>query len=257
MDAVTWVRRHPVWSALCALAVILIVTVAVLWRAAGRSEPVSEGEALAAFRAAPNDGAFADGPRPGVYVFTASGSETGGAGPLAVTRDVSPEARLVVTRRPDGWESELSYSRQHIEGARYALRDGAVRITWRRTKVTFAGFGRDDRRSVEPPSLFVRSDVKVGDRWKETFRTGDLTVRADTRVVRTEAVDVDGRTVPTYVIASSSITEGPHPGTRRETLWWAPSLRLPVRWDVDMDIGGTFTFRTNTSVVLRSVVPAT
>ena len=176
---------------------------------------------------------------------------------LAVTRDVPPEARLVVTRRPDGWESELSYSRQHIEGARYALRDGAVRVTWRRTKVTFAGFGRDDRRSVEPPSLFVRSDVKVGDRWKETFRTGDLTVRADTRVVRTEAVDVDGRTVPTYVISSSSITQGPHPGTRRETLWWAPSLRLPVRWDVDMDIRGTFTFRTNTSVVLRSVVPAT
>lgn len=254
MDRVSWIRRHPIRSAVWLLALAVAVIVLVLWRVAASSDPVSDNEALAAFRSAPA-GRGGDGPRPGVYSYAAAGSETGGAGPLAVTRDIPSRASLVVTPRPDGWEAEMSYSRQHVEAARYRVSRGEVRITWRRTKVTFAGFGRDDRRTVEPPSVFLPADLRVGATWRQTYRTGDLTVRVDSRVLRAEAVDVAGRDVPTLVISSRSITEGPHPGTRDETLWWAPSLRLPVRWDVNMDIGGTFSFRAETSLRLTDTTP--
>jgi hypothetical protein len=188
-------------------------------------------------------------------VYAATGTETGGAGPLKITRKIPSVARLVVTSRTGGWDGELSYSRQHIEGARYELRDGGWLITWRRTKVTFAGFGQDDRRTVEPPSLFVPARLRVGAEWSETFRTGDLIVRARTTVSRSEMVAVGGRQIPAFVILSRSTTEGPHPGTREETYWWAPALRLPVRWDVDMDIGGTFSFRTTSRLRLSSITP--
>ncbi len=250
------VRRHPVRTALVAIAVAAGATAVVAWRLAGTSDPVSEQDALASFRSAPARPPTAAGPRPGVYSYAAGGTETGGAGPFRVSRELPRDARLVVTSRPDGWEAELAYSRQHVESARYAIRGGQVRIAWRRTKVTFAGFGRDDRRTVDPPSLFLPADLAVGVRWAETYRTGDLRVRSDSRVLRSEVVDVGGTPVDAYVIAIRSLTQGPHPGTRTETLWWAPSLRLPVRWDVDMDIGGTFAFRARSTVRLRRATPA-
>jgi hypothetical protein len=39
-------------------------------------------------------------------------------------------------------------------------------------------------------------------------------------------------------------------------MWWAPALALPVRWDVNMDIGGVFAFRSRISVTLVSAIPA-
>lgn len=240
---------------LAATAVILVIVGLMLWRSAGSSDPVSQDEALAAFRAAPSAGARAGGPTPGVYGYSASGAETGGVGPLAITRALPAEARLVVTPRGEGWDAELDYSRQHIESMRIVRRDGELRVTFRRTKVTFAGFGRDDRRDVQPPSLFLPADPAPGTRWRETYRTGDINVRADNRIVRLERMRVADRQVDVVVMTSSSVTDGPHPGTREETIWWAPALALPVRWDVNMDIGGTFVFKAHSTVRLTSAVP--
>jgi hypothetical protein len=248
--------RRSWWFRVLVVTVLAVAVAGVLlWRSAGSSDPVSQDEALATFRSAQGDVIATAGPAPGVYLYTASGSETGGVGPLAVTRSLPAQARLVVTSRADGWDAELAYSRQHIEAMRVARGGDDLRVTFRRTKVTFAGFGRDDRRTVEPPSLFLPARASPGTRWRETYRTGDLTVRAETRVVRAERMRVGDRHVDVLVVTSHSETDGPHPGTRDETLWWAPSLAVPVQWDVDMDIGGTFAFRARTSVRLVSAVP--
>jgi hypothetical protein len=242
---------------LAAATLALAVAGVVLWRSAGSSDPVSQDEALAAFRAAGGGGGAAGGPAPGVYRYTASGSETGGVGPLAITRRLPSEARLVVTSRPDGWDAEMDYSRQHIESMRVARRGDELRVTFRRTKVTFAGFGRDDRRTVEPPSLFLPANPTPGTRWRESYRTGDINVRADNRILRRERLRVGDREFDVLVMTSSSVTDGPHPGTREETIWWAPALALPVRWDVHMDIGGTFAFKARSTVRLTSAVSDT
>ncbi len=240
---------------LTAAAIVLGVAGVVLWRSAGSSDPVSQDEALATFRAAGGGTGAAGGPAPGVYRYAASGSETGGVGPLAITRGLPAEARLVVTTRPDGWDAEMDYSRQHIESMRVVPHGGELRITFRRTKVTFAGFGRDDRRSVDPPSLFLPANPAPGANWRESYRTGDINVKVENRIVRRERVRVGDREVDALVVTSHSDTDGPHPGTRDETLWWAPALALPVRWDVEMDIGGTFAFRAKMSVKLASTAP--
>lgn len=234
---------------------VLVIGWLVLRQVAGTSDPVSDREALATFTTAARGTVPAGGPVPGVYRYRATGTERGGAGPLVVTRDLPRDARLVVTPRDGGWEAEVAYSRQHIEGARYVVRDGAIRVTWRRTKVTFAGFGRDDRRAVTPPSVFLPAGPDVGADWAEEYRTGDISVRAESRILRRERVAVDGARFETLVIESRSTTSGAHPGTRTETLWWSPLLGLPVRWDVDMDIGGVFAFRARSTLVLATTVP--
>jgi hypothetical protein len=249
-------RTRP--GRLLALAVVVGVAVAaaVAWRGASTSDPVEEAEALQDFRSGPAGAAVAGAPSPGVYAYRASGRERGGVGPLAISRDLPAVARMVVTPAPGGWEAELSYSRQHVEATRYSRSpSGEIRATWRRTEVTFAGFGRDDRRDVEPPSLVLPADPAPGDAWSETYRTGDITVRARTRIERAETVRVGGRPIDTLVLRVESTTDGPHPGTRAETLWWAPAVGLPVRWDVDMDIGGTFAFRATSRIDLVSASP--
>ena len=233
----------------------MVIAGVLLWRSAGSSDPVSEDEALATFRRAQGQAAATGGPAPGVYRYTESGSETGGVGPLAITRNLPAQARLVVTSRADGWDAEMDYSRQHIESMRVARLGGELRVTFRRTKITFAGFGRDDRRAVEPPSLFLPARPSPGARWRESYRTGDINVRVDDRILRRERARVGDRELDVLVVTSHSDTDGPHPGTRDETLWWAPSLAIPVRWDVDMDIGGTFAFRARLSVRLVGAVP--
>ena len=238
-----------------AAGLVLAIAGVFLWRSAGSSDPVSQDEALATFHSAQGEATAAGGPAPGVYRYTASGSEPGGLGPLAITRSLPAQARLVVTSRADGWDAEMDYSRQHIESMRVVRRGGELRVTFRRTKLTFAGFGRDDRRSVEPPSLFLPARPSPGTRWRESYRTGDINVRVDNRVVRSERMRVGDRDIDVLVVSSHSETDGPHPGTRDETLWWAPSLAIPARWDVDMDIGGTFAFRARLSVRLVSAVP--
>ncbi len=257
MKHMQWLRRSMSIRVLVVVVALLTIGWVVVRNVAGSSDPVTDREALATFNAAASGAVPAGGPAPGVYRYRAKGSERGGAGPLAISRAVPAEARLVVTPRGAGWEAELSYSRQHVEGARYEVRDGAIRVTWRRTKVTFAGFGRDDRRTVDPPSLVLPARAAAGTRWNEDYRTGDISVHAQSRVLRMERVRVDAMTVDTLVVESRSTTTGPHPGTRVETLWWAPALGLPVRWDVDMDIGGVFGFQAGISVELVNTVPTT
>jgi hypothetical protein len=249
-----WLPRSLPVRVLIVFVVLLAIGWGVLRQVAGTSDPVTDREALSTFNAAPRGSVPAGGPAPGVYRYRATGSERGGAGPLSISRDTPAEARLVVTSSGSGWEAELSYSRQHIEGARYELRDGAIRVTSRRTKVTFAGFGQDDRRTVDPPSVFLPAGAAPGTQWTEVFHTGDISVSTRNRVLRTEHVTVDGKGLDTLVVESRSTTNGVHPGTRTETLWWAPALGLPVRWDVDMDIGGVFAFRSRISVALLSAI---
>ena len=173
-------------------------------------------------------------------------------------RELPPTARFVVTAVPGGWEGEMLYSQEHIETSRYIRGDdGAMRVTWHRTKLTFAGIGRDDKRDVAPPSLAIPSDLTPGRTWSDRYRTGDINVSSESTIARAERVKVGMSAIDTVVIEIRSTTDGPHPGTRNETMWWAPSLNLPVRWDIEMDIGGTFGFKGRSSVTLTATVPAT
>lgn len=247
---------RPVRAALIVLLLAAIGAGIWLWQRAGESTPVSEQRALAEFRAE-GGGAAAPGiPAAGVYTYAQEGSERGGIGPAHISRGLPGEARYVVTEAAGGYRAQLSMSQEHIEGVTLKVGAGGSREVARRTKVTFLGFGRDDRRALRPPPLWLPARLTTGRTWSGSYTAGDLPVTYRSRVLRRDAVEVDGRRWAVWVVRSESRTGGVHPGDRTDTWWWSPRLALPLRWDLDMRIGGPASLSTRASLTLVRTNPA-
>lgn len=244
------------------IIVVLVVAVGVglwLWTRAGSSTPVSEETALQTLRAAGGDGGAATAPgipRSGVYTYRQSGSERGGAGPLKISRDLPDTARMVITPAAGGYGQELDLSEEHIEGVRLRVGPGGSHEVSRRTKVTFVGIGRDDRRALTPQPLAMPRALAVGRTWSGRYSAGGLPVSYRSTVERAERVSVGGESLPALVITTVADTGGPHPGRRTDTVWWSPALALPLRWSIDMRIRGVFTLTTRARLELGSTTPA-
>lgn len=247
------------WRIAGVLVVIAVIGAGVwLWQRAGSSTPVGEDAALRDFR---QDGgavtrpATPGVPRPGVYTFAQRGSERGGAGPVGITRDLPSEARYLVTLAPGGYRERLAISEEHVEETRLRVGPRATRELARRTHVTFLGVGRDDRRELTPPPLRLARPLTVGRRWRSSYTAGTLPVTTTSVVQRAETLEIAGRRYATRVVRTVGDTGGAHPGRRVDVIWWSPALALPLRWTIDMRIGGPVTLRTQADLTLTSVEP--
>lgn len=245
--------------------ILVVILLALLgagfwfWQSARSSSAVSEEDALSGFRQTPAAGAAKrrGAPRPGVYTYRQSGEERGGLGPVSIPRGLPDEARYVVTGSAGGYQEELSLSEQHVEGIRFRVTPTGTRAVWRRTDITFAGFGRDDRRDLRPPPLHLPRRLPVGRSWSGRYRAGSLPVTYRSEVLRREAVEVGGERLPTIVVRTVGDTGGAHPGTRVDTFWWSPRLALPLRWTIDMEIRGTASLDTQADLRLEALEPLT
>jgi hypothetical protein len=253
---VSRVRRRPVLVAVAAVVAVLAAGLGAWWwlgsRDAGevsRGESLAELEARGGGRGDPEAGV----PVPGVYEYDQSGWERGGVGPISIRRDLPSTARMLVAEAAaDGYLSELSLASEHVEAVRYVVVDGWARGVWRRSDVRIAGIGRDDRRAVRPPARWMPLRPRVGLTWRDEYQVGPLPVEARSEVLRRERVVVGGERVEAFVVHVVSDTGGDYPGTRTETIWWAPALALPVRWRIDSDTGGLGRLHTVTDLRLRT-----
>lgn len=244
-----------------ALLILVLVGLAAAglwaWNRAGSSTPVAEADAVRDFRAA---GGAASArrpgmPPPGVYRMRQSGSERGGVGPLTLSRELPGTALYVVTPTPGGYREELDISEEHVEALELRARPEGLREVSRRTKVTFLGVGRDDRRVMRPPPLRVPRALRVGDTWSDRYVAGTLPIDARATVLRKDAVEIDGERRAVMVIRTVTDTGGTHPGRRTDTMWWSPGLALPLRWRIDMEIRGIARLRTRSELVMESLAP--
>ncbi len=246
---------------LVALVVLLAVAGGAywLWQGANSSTAVSQDGALAEFRAkGVSDAPPAPGvPAAGVYRFRASGTESAGSGVLSASRSLPPEAVYVITPKAGGYHEDLRLSEEHVEEADFAVGERGASATWRRTKITFLGIGEDDRDAVEPPSFDhpAPSRFAVGRSWKGAYRLGDLRVAYTGKVTGRETAELDGRTIPVFVIRTDSTFTGSTPGTRTDVLRWSPELSLPVTWSITQETGGDAEFAMDAELTLVSGVP--
>jgi hypothetical protein len=231
-----------------------------LWTGAHSSTAASEDSAISAFReraGAAGAEARPGVPAPGVYRYAQTGSETAGAGPLSVSRDLPAEALYIVTPIAGGYHEDLRHSEEHVEEVRFKVDGTGSHAVWRRTKVTFVGVGTDEADDVTPPSLEHPAKLKVGTAWDGTYSQGDLDVSFDAKVTGKTSVTLDGRRVKAFVIRTVSDFSGSATGRRTDELWWAPSLALPVRWTIDMTTGGGSDFTIDADLTLTSGTPQT
>lgn len=247
------------WRILAVLAALALVGAGLwAWERAGSSTPVSEDAALREFREGGGPGAAppaAGVPRPGVYTFAQWGSEEGGVGPATISRGLPDRARYVVTPAPGGYRERLDISEEHVEAVRLRVGPSVTRELSRRTEVTFLGFGRDDRRDLVPPPARLVRPLTVGRRWSSRYTAGTLRVVTRSVVARAEVVEVEGRRYATRVVRTVGDTAGTHPGRRVDVIWWSPALALPLRWTIEMEIGGPATLRTRAELRLERVEP--
>ena len=227
----------------------------VSWNRAHDTTEVSRSSAVERFRESGTAPGVAGIPEPGVYTYRQSGSERGSFGPIGIDRTLPNEARLTIRSVEGGYLQQLDLAREHIEARRFKLTPAGSRVTWIRTKITFARFGRDDRRSTRPQPLEVPAKLRLGQAWATTYRTGDLPVAAASRVLRRDDVTVDGDAVDTFVIETRSVTGGSHPGTEIDTTWWSPRYRLPIRLELERRIRGAAGLRVDTVLEITSLRP--
>ena len=245
------------------VSLILFLLVAVgagiwLWNRAGESTAADPDAAVRDFRAAAAGGA---GPRPGVpragvYRLRQSGTERGGVGPIDLARDLPEVALYTVTPAPGGYREELDISEEHVESSLLRVgKAGATRRVSTRTKVTFLGVGRDDRRELRPAPLRFPPRLAVGATWSSRYTAGTLPVSVRSRVLRKDAVEVDGRRLPVVVVRSVTDTGGTHPGRRTDVMWWSVQRALPLRWSIDTEIRGIAKLRTRAELALETLAP--
>lgn len=244
-------------------SVILLLLVAVgagvwFWSKAGESTPADPDAAVRDFRAAAGGGA---GPRPGVpragvYRLRQSGTERGGVGPIDISRDLPDVALYTVTPAPGGYREQLDISGEHVESSLLRVgRAGASRRVSTRTKVTFLGVGRDDRRELRPPPLRLPPRLAVGATWSSRYTAGTLPISVRGSVLRKDVVEIDGRRLPVVVVRSVTDTGGTHPGRRTDVIWWSVPRALPLRWSIDAEIRGIAKLRTRAELAMETLAP--
>lgn len=243
------------------MVVVVVVLAAVAgWlylRREGGSQPVALRSAVAAYRAAQAGAAAAGVPAPGVYAYAVHGWECAGIGPICLHRTLPRTGYLIVTRRGDLLTVEVDLSAQHQETQRYRVTAAGRLLTWQRTRISILGVTQVDASAARPATtLALPGRLRAGERWRQRFSTGNLPVTTLNRVTGGSGVPVGGRTYPVWVIASSSVTGGPHPGTERDVAWHSAVLGLDLRFTIDRRITGAFPYRLVLSARLMSVHPA-
>lgn len=246
---------RPIFLIPLVAVVVLIVLGAWWWTRAGSSTPVSEQEAGRDYGGGTAAASIPDGPRPGVWTYRATGDETVGVGPVSIDRPLPPEAQMVVRAARGGFWRTLVLSKEHVEASRIRAAPEGEYLVERVTTVKVAGLGRDDRQVLVPPPLVYPAAAEVGDTWTERYRMDEVLVNGRARVLRREVLDIGGRSVATLVMRKDATITGPVAGFRRDTVWWSPALRMPVRWKLSTKVGGVASLRTDAEVVLTRTEP--
>ncbi len=162
----------------------------------------------------------------------------------------------MATPAPGGFQTELQVSKEHVEGYRFRVERGWAVLAWRRVDVTFLGVGRDDRNPVRGSARWIPLNPRVGMRWRLDFWTRSLHATGTGRVTARRTVTVDGTPRTVFVVELRTTTEGAHGGPRRETLWWSPADRLPLRWVSTTRLSGVVGFRSHMDLAAASLRPA-
>lgn len=236
-----------------ALLLVLVVAGTWFWARAGSSTPVSAAAALREYGA--GGSSAPSGPRPGAYTYLATGAERVSLGPLGVNRDLPGAARIVVRGSAGGYWRTLVLSEEHVEGTRFRVGEDGAREVQRLTIVKVVGVGREDVVDLKPPPLSYPARIRVGDTWHERYHLAEVVVDSHVRVMGREDVSVGGTAVPALIIRTRALITGPFPGRRTDVMWWSPALAMPVRWKIDMDIGGAASLATHADLLLTSPDP--
>jgi hypothetical protein len=190
-----------------------------------------------------------------VWSYDVTGWECGGFGPVCLRRDLPPQAQLTIRRAGGGIQERLFLSEQHGEGRSLVRGADGWHLADQWSDLKFLGLGEETTDAAQPQPLVLPADLAPGRSWDARYALRKVPVRIESRVLRTEAVDVGGTAVPAIVVQTDTTMGGALKGTIRETDWYAPSLGLDLRRQVSRRIDGAFRYELELDARLRAPVP--
>lgn len=178
-------------------------------------------------------------PAVGTYPLAVQGSERVQFGPVSFCSQTLPTSTHLVVKRASG-ESATSYdfdvpffpssTGRHDERHIYRYTTSAVLLDYEIATVTCQGIRQSSDTSFTPEQKRVEIPLTVGASWHNHGGGPNRTEDATTKVLRTEVLQIQGRSVLTYVIETTTSFTGDESGTRDQTWWYAPSWAMPVKW---------------------------
>lgn len=90
----------------------------------------------------------------------------------------------------------------------------------------------------DPPQLVLRSPLRVGDAWTNTWKANGTSGTTKIRVARNESVSAMGKTWSAFVLTNETTASGDAKGNTTSTTWYVPELGLDVKRVSDFD--GTY-----------------
>jgi hypothetical protein len=178
-------------------------------------------------------------PAVGTYPLAVQGKEKVQFGPVSFCNQTLPTSTHLVVKKAAG-ESGTSYdfdvpffpsqSGQHDERHIYRYTPTAVLLDYEIATVTCQGVRQSSETSFTPEQKRVEIPLRVGASWHNHGGGADRTEDATTKVLRTEVLRLQGRSVLTYVIETTTSFTGGESGTRDQTWWYAPSWAMPIKW---------------------------
>ena len=177
-----------------------------------------------------------DGPAPGVYTATGTGSEKLSIQANATT--MGPTMPVTVTG--DGsrcWQFRIAYTTDHWQSWRYCLQGnrlldlgGAVH---QRFDFTVFHYDSDVQSVCDPADEVLHLGAEPGDRWAQSCSSGSgssASHQAGTATYLGVArLKVGNRSVTTDHVRWTRDTTGAQHGTSRDEYWFATDTYLPVR----------------------------
>ena len=178
-------------------------------------------------------------PAVGTYPLAVDGHEKVQFGPVSFCNQTLPSSTHLVVKKAAG-ESATSYdfdvpffpgsTGQHDERHIYRYTRAAVFLDYEIATVTCQGVRQSSETSFTPEQKRVEIPLLVGASWHNHGGGASRTEDATTKVLRTESLQIQGRSVLTYVIETTTSFTGDESGTRDQTWWYAPSWAMPVKW---------------------------
>ena len=226
------------------LGLVVVAVVAVRGRQPGRA---SVDQAVDRYRAATTiepGGQTVEGPRPGVYAFTGSGSEQ--LSIQASATPLGPALPVTVTREGDAcWLVRVDYHASHWQSWHYCFEDGRLLDkggdTVQSFDFTVFTYDSDVTSVCDPPVEVLSVDAQPGDSWTQgcTSGTGGDASRQEgpATMVGREDITVGDTAVPTYHVREERTISGAQTGTMQVETWIAADTLLPVRneWSTSLD----------------------
>jgi hypothetical protein len=239
VPAVGWVRRHRVWTAAIAAAVLLLAAgtggLLVLLLGSGGT-PVNVAEAVRAFRekgsSAPRPGLAV----PGVYVYGTTGSER--VSFLGLSRTYPERTPMTYSNGSCGIDISWDPFREHVEAFTLCPGPGgALDMTSSRTTEEVGGISSVDTIECGPGSYLRPPGAAAGQTWGSTCHDqAGSEVRLAGRVIGFGDLSVGGKPVPSVHTRATLYYSDSEQGSAPGDYWFALRGALILREVESADI---------------------